>query len=138
MSEGWFGDEYLVLFSEAEVSAATERYRLGELLPGHSAIGLRGWNDLIVRDARGRTYTVPAVPLAVQYLAPYAAPGEISLVPDGRFAGKIKWYVKPLVFGGDPNAGENLTWVTHEQHAELVTWWNAKHREIRARGAAGA
>jgi hypothetical protein len=48
---------------------------------------------------------------------------------DSRFTGRIKWYIKPVVFGGDPNPGENVTWVTHEQHAELVAWWNRKYRE---------
>jgi hypothetical protein len=42
--------------------------------------------------------------------------------PDFRYSGKIKWYIKPIVFDGDPNPGENLTWVNHEKHAQLVRW----------------
>ena len=38
--------------------------------------------------------------------------------------GKIKWYVKALVFGGDPQSALNVIWVTHDQHAELVKYWN--------------
>ena len=36
---------------------------------------------------------------------------------DECFVGKIKWYINPIVFGGDPKAEDNITWVSHEQHA---------------------
>jgi hypothetical protein len=49
--------------------------------------------------------------------------------PDAKVRGRIKWYIKPIVFGGDPNLGDNVTWITLRQHFELVTWWNRKYRE---------
>lgn len=54
-----------------------------------------------------------------------------ELEPDSRLAGKIKWYIKPLIFGGDPESEDNLTWLPHDQHIDLVTWWNAKYREVQ-------
>jgi hypothetical protein len=134
MNEGWLGDEYLVLFGEDEACSATKRYRAGKTLPGYAVIGLRGWDDFIVRDAQGDMHTVPTVPLEPQYVTPYVLPDHPSLEPDSRFVGKIKWYVKPLVFGGDPNAEGNTAWVTHEQHGELVVWWNTKYKELKASG----
>jgi hypothetical protein len=136
MNEGWIGDDYLVLFDEAEMAQATARYQVGTQLPGHSVIGLRGWDDLIVRDAAGGTHLIPSVPLDLQHMTQYAVPGQSALKQDGRFTGKIKWYFQPVVFGGDSNAGTNVTWVTHEQHGELVAWWNAKYRELKANGGA--
>jgi len=32
--------------------------------------------------------------------------GQVNFNPS-----RIKWYVKPLIFGGDPNEKENVTWV---------------------------
>jgi hypothetical protein len=58
---------------------------------------------------------------------------ETVLQPDGRFAGKIKWYLKPIAFGGNASVGENLVWVSHDEHAQLVKWWNDKYRSMNAR-----
>ena len=38
--------------------------------------------------------------------------------------------ISSLCFGGDPNVGPNLNWITLEQHTELVKWWNRKYREL--------
>ena len=133
MREVWHGADYLVLFDEAEVGAASERYEVLRLLPGFKVLGLRGWDDFIVRNATGQTYSVPTLPLDTQYLSPFSVPeGETVLHPDGRFTGKVKWYVKPIVFGGDAGVGENLVWVSHEEHAQLVKWWNDKYRSLKA------
>lgn len=134
MREGWFGDDYFILFSEDEAPAASQRYRAGEALPGCAIIGLRNWDDFIIRDGGGGTYTVPTVPLTDEYLVQTDVPPAASLEPDHRFVGKVKWHVTPLVFGGDPAAAENLTWVSHDEHAQLVAWWNAKYREVRSPG----
>ena len=107
-------------------------------MPGYTLVGLKGWDDFIVRDLSGAALTVPTVPLSSEYLEPYDVPsgsGERTsdggLPPlDGQGRGKIKWYVKPLIFGGDPSLGENLIWVTLEEHAELVRWWNRLRREL--------
>jgi hypothetical protein len=132
MNEGWHGDDYLILFTELEVAGASDRYGISTLLPGYEIIGLRGWDDFIVRDSAGRTYSVPTVPVEFQYLSPFAVPDEEPrLRSDARFSGKIKWYVKPIVFGGDTNVGENLTWISHDQHAQLVRWWNNQYRSAK-------
>lgn len=130
MTEGWFGDDYFVLFSDDEAVAASRRYGIGEALPGYMIIGLRGWDDFVVRDSAGCTYAVPTVPITSGSLERIDVPPGASLEPDDRFPGKIKWYTTPIVFGGTPEPGENLTWVDHDQHAALVVWWNAKYREL--------
>jgi hypothetical protein len=131
MREGWHGEEYLVLFDEAEVLEASVRYDIASSLPGHEVLGLRGWDDLIVRDPVGLVFTVPTVPLSLNHLEPFQLPDRSTeLVHDPRFTGRIKWYVQPVAFGGEPELGENLTWVGREQHAQLVRWWNDKYREL--------
>ena len=131
MREGWRGDDHLILFDETEVSAASHRYSISDFLPGFGLVGLRGWGDFIVRDSAGSTFCVPTVPLDPQYLSPFSLPdGAVALQPDVRFESKIKWYVKPIVFGGDPSAGDNCVWVSHEQHAQLVRWWNDQYRAL--------
>jgi hypothetical protein len=132
MQEGWFGDDYFVLFSEDEALSASQRYRVGETLPDYVIIGLCNWDDFIVRDGSGNTYALPTVPIAREYQRQVAVPPGALLEPDDRFVGKLKWYVTPLVFGGDPEAGENLIWISYDQHVELVLWWNTKYQEHKS------
>jgi hypothetical protein len=129
MQEGWFRDDYLILFGESEIEAASQRYGLSDYLPEHRLRGLVGWDDFLVRDASGQILRIPTVPLVAQYLEPYElAENTPPLEPDARFTGQIKWYVKPIVFGGDPRVGSNLVWVSHTQHAQLVLYWNQFYR----------
>src|SRR3981189_3284919 len=98
MDEGWLGDDYLVLFDEPEVAAASDRYAISQLLPGYQVLGLRGWDDFILRDSAGQTYCVPTVPTDPKYLSPFPLlEVGASLSPDPRFHGRIKWYVMPTV-----------------------------------------
>jgi hypothetical protein len=132
MTEGWFGDEHLILFDEAEVASATNRYGISQSLPGYRVIGLRGWDDFILQDTMGRTYSVETVPAIVEYLKPYTLPPAGStLSADDRFQGKIKWYLMPVVFGGDPKLGKNVIWVSHEEHAQLVRFWNDRYLSVK-------
>jgi len=131
MNEGWSGDDYLILFADSEISAVSEAYDIQALLPGYQIVGLRGWDDFIVRDANGDLFSVPTVPCIPKYLEPYELPSRmIELETDVRFAGKIKWYVKPILFGGDPSASENIQWVTRDVHARSVQWWNQLYRDL--------
>jgi len=131
MNEGWFGDNYYVLFAETEVKFKSQRYGVDTALPGYSAIGLRDWADLVVRDRHGDVYSVPVVPIDLEYLSPCDLPDGTSLESHSRFTGRVKWYVTPLIFGGDPKAEENVTWVSHEHHAELVVWWNQQYYTLK-------
>ena len=118
--------------NEAEVASASDRYSISRFIPGHQVIGLRGWDDLILRDSVGLFYTVPSVPMDSGFLSRYVLPeAESSMVPDERFLGTIKWYVQPIVFGGAPNVEKNVIWVNHEEHAQAVTWWNDLYRSVR-------
>lgn len=131
MQEGWCGDNHLILFDESEVAAVSERYAISALLPGYQILGLRGWDDFIVQDAAGRSFSVPTVPLETKYLTPFKIPANVTLLGDERFREKIKWYITPVVFGGDPQMGDNMTWVSHEQHAQLVRWWNEMYQSVK-------
>jgi hypothetical protein len=131
MNEGWAGDNYLILFDESEVASASERYAISRMLPGYQLIGLSGWDDFILRDSAGQTHLVPTVPAVPRHVSPYQMPLSAgTLQVDERLRGKIKWYTKPIVFGGNADVGENLTWVSHEQHADLVKWWNDQYRSL--------
>jgi hypothetical protein len=132
MVEGWHNDDYLVILSQSERGAATGQYKFEQFLPGYSLVGLRGWDDLIVCNQAGTTFALPAVPLQVSYLEPFSVPEAPSLQPDAPFSGKVKWYLKPLIFGGSAQDSANLAWVTHEQHATLVVWWNEQYKSIKA------
>jgi len=74
MKEGWLKDEYLILFDGSEADAAADRYGIASELPGFSLVGLRGWDDFLVRDENGRVFTVPTVPLDAGLLAPFQLP----------------------------------------------------------------
>ncbi len=128
MREGLSGENYLIVFDDDERAAAADRYGLASALPGCILVGLSGWDDFLVRDAHGRLFRVPTVPCVSSELEPFPeAVLSGPFRPDTRFIGRIKWYVQPIVFGGDPKVGDNLTWVTHEQHGQLVRWWNERY-----------
>lgn len=134
MQEGWLNDNYLILFSDAELEDISQRYAITHLLPGYTIVGLWGWDDFIVQDPSGNTYTIPTLPLDKRYLKDFRLPEPVSLETDNRYQGKIKWYITPLIFGGDANDPKNLIWVSHEQHAQLVIWWNKQYRSARGSG----
>ena len=130
MKEGWIGDDYIILFEE-ESSLLDEGYAVADFLSGYQLVGLRSWDDFIVQDSRGIKFTVPTVPLLAAHLRRLDLEFRpADLVADQGITGRIKWYIKPVCFGGDPNAGPNLQWVTLEQHTQLVKWWNQKYREL--------
>jgi hypothetical protein len=52
MLEGWHDDDYLILFDESEVAAASDRCEVLRLLPGFKVLGLRSWDDFIVGKKR--------------------------------------------------------------------------------------
>ena len=133
MIEGWHDDDYLVLFEE-EASHMTGLYDLPQYLSGYAVVGLRGWDDFIVADDQRRLFTLPTVPLEKKHLEPFSTSIDRSAIkPDARFQKKVKWYVKPVLFGGDPSAKDNIAWVSFEQHAELVRWWAKLYRDTVAK-----
>jgi hypothetical protein len=135
MKDGWFNNEYFALYeSQEEATSATLRYELSEYLAGFFVVGLKFWDDFILCDTEGRYYTVPTVPLTREDLRVYAFPSEsLTLRPDPKLAGKIKWYVQPLVFGGSASATDNLAWISHAQHFEAVVYWNKLFRDLKGK-----
>lgn len=132
MIEGWQGKDYLILFDEAEAAKFSLQYETSKYLDGYEIVGLKGWDDFIVKGKAGELATVPTVPLVAQYLSPLNfAIDPHRIKPDSRFRGKVKWYTKPLIFGGDVQAGENMIWVTLDQHVQLVKWWNDLYRKMK-------
>jgi hypothetical protein len=129
MREGWSDDDHFILLDEDESDSVTHRYRLEGTLPGYLIVGLKGWDDFIVRDHSGHLFTVPTVPIVPEHLEPLrkALPSELQR---DEHEGKIKWYLQPIVFGGSTELGENIVWVDHLIHVDLVCWWNQKYREI--------
>jgi len=139
MVEGWFKDEYLILFERGEVPTASERYFIERWLPGYEVIGLRSWDDLLIRNSAGQVFSAPCVPLSADYMSPVATlPRADALSSDTRHSGQIKWYVQPLVFAGSPTDSSNVQWVSHEHHGQLVVWWNERYLQLKTQGATGA
>lgn len=133
MIQGWHDDDYIILFEEQSESVAmTERYAAKDSLPGYTIVGIRGWDDFILRDADGLLYTVPTVPLAAEHLRPYGFDVASAILrADSRVADMIKWYVQSIIFGGDPLSQQNIAWITLDQHVDAVKWWNTKYRESK-------
>ena len=135
MFEGWHEQTYFILFDDVEAARLTEAYGLPTFLPEYVLVGLKNWDDFIVTNAQGDTCTIPTVPAIQQYLELYSFPKTLkNLVPDERLTGKIKWYIKPIVFGGDPQFGDNVRWISIEEHTALVKWWNKTYRLTASSG----
>jgi hypothetical protein len=133
MTEGWHNEDYLITFEERESIDLSLRYEIDKYLAGYRIVGLRGWDDFIVAGVDGKLFTVPTVPLDRTYLTPCGSSiRHLQLRQDDQLRGRIKWYTKPLAFGGDPGVGENMTWVNLEQHIKLVNWWNNLYQTMKA------
>ena len=133
MIQGWNNDDYLILFEEQnEAIKMSERYVVSSSLPGYALIGLKSWDDFILQDAKNHFFTIPTVPLDLQYLQPFVFNVDLTkLRADQRFAGKIRWFIKPIIFGGDPSADANTTWLSIDEHVEAVKWWNQFYRDAK-------
>ncbi len=132
MTEGWQNEDYLILFDEKESTDLSLRYEINKYLVGYRIVGLTGWDDFIVEGVDGKLFTIPTIPLDPKHLSPFGLSiRHAELRPDHRLLGKIKWYTKPVVFGGDPSARDNMTWVTLEQHIQLVNWWNKLYQTMK-------
>src|SRR5207245_7401233 len=105
MTEGWYGDDYLILFEERAV-ALDRAYGLSAALPGYRLVGLRGWDDFIVDDSNGARFTVPTVPGLAEHLAPFSTPkGPSRAEGDPTVRGGMKWRVTPTARGGHAQPG---------------------------------
>ena len=137
MKDGWFNEEYFALAeSQQEAMQLTAEYGISESLPGYFFIGLIGWDDFILSSANGNYFRVPTVPLTNENLKSYQFPGEkIRMEVDPKFAGKVKWYITPVIFGGSPTDEKNITWISYGEHAKFVRWWNAKYQELKPKNA---
>ena len=123
--EGWIDDEYFSMFSEQFAKAFSLQCHFAHFLPGMSLVGLRSWDEFIAVGDGNKVYAVPTVLLSVTYAQPFTMPDISRLEPDRRYTGRVKWYVKPLLFGGRADEPSNVTWISYEEHAELVAYWNA-------------
>jgi hypothetical protein len=87
--EGWYGNDHLILFDEAEIASASDRYAVSQFLPGYKVIGLRGWDNFILQDSTEATYCAPTIPAVADHISRYALPSRgTKLSPDIRFQGK--------------------------------------------------
>ena len=42
--------------------------------------------------------------------------------------------ITPVIVGGDPTDPQNKTWITREQHFEMVRYWNRVIGDLREQG----
>jgi len=54
--------------------------------------------------------------------------------PDWHPRGMELVEIKPIIVGGDPVDPQNKTWVTRQQHFELVRFWNRVISDLRKQG----
>lgn len=122
MKEGWHNDDYLILFEIKEIQQKEEGYEINRFLPGYSLLGMVGWDYFLVMDRENqRLFRIPTIPIVLTEKQAWNHKIDLeALKPDGRFQGKVKWYLKPIVFGGDPNPGNNMTWISHEDHVQAM------------------
>jgi len=57
--------------------------------------------------------------------------------PDWHPRGMELVEIKPIIVGGDPVDPQNKTWVTRQQHFELVRFWNRVISDLRKQGQDG-
>lgn len=126
MTEGWLNFDYVILFSQSERISYSRRYKIGNFLPGFTLAGIYDWNYFLVTDVEGTMYSLPSMPLDINSIKAFSLPEDFTLEIDERYVGKVRWYLKPEIIGGNPRDGKNLVWISLDLHADLVVWWNNK------------
>ncbi len=127
MNEGWGGEEYFIKFSEMESEEFARGYSLDSYIEGYELLGIKGWNDFILLKD-GQLFSCPTVPIDTAYIELLngdVLPGCLQSSSDLK--GKIKWYIKPLIFGGSVGKS-NEQWVDFELHMKLVNYWNNQYK----------
>jgi len=132
MTEGWNKEQYFILADSLnESKKLTELYGISESIPEFIIVGLLGWDDFILCNKNDEYYRVPTVPAIKENLEPFTFPeSPMKLESSPKYQKRIKWYIKPIVFGGSPEDPENMRWISIEEHSKLVKFWNNTYREI--------
>jgi hypothetical protein len=47
------------------------------------------------------------------------------------------FFIKPIILGGDPNAADNITYLSRRQHIEAVRYWNRIISDLRQQNEVG-
>jgi len=131
MKSGWLNDNHYNLFDSIEIENLTSKYELEKYIPNYKLIGLIGWDDFIIFK-NNFYYKIPTVPIYEKYLEEIEMIDYlIELENEKENQNKIKWYTKPLIFGGDPCDPKNIKWINIEQHSQLVSYWNKIYFNIK-------
>lgn len=113
----------------------TALYGIADYLPGYFIVGLKGWDDFLLCDQYGQYFSVPTLPLEHARLTSFSFPLEsLRLEVDEELTQKIKWYVQPILFGGDPTSKENMIWLSRSEHAQAVRYWNKLYFDTISQG----
>ena len=136
MIEGWHDkDDYVILYEEQLEAPADggSLWDCGALSPGFHTSGIKLAGTTSYYETLPGNYAAPRSCWSVrEYLQPLGFQLDPSRIQsDARFTNRIKWYITPLVLGGDPSSEKNMTWLSLEQHVEAVKWWNETYRKMK-------
>lgn len=131
MNSGWNDEIFYNLFEDNEIKMFNQKYILTNKPNEYKIIGLYFWDDFIVSKGQ-ELVKIPTIPFDLKYEEKIEINLEnIHLDNDKKINNYIKWYNKPLIFGGSPELDDNIQWINIEHHIELVNFWNKKYREIK-------
>jgi len=130
MKHFWVDDIHYNLFEEEE-HLLISKYKIDLYISGYKLIGLIGWDEFLLEKDK-KYFKVPTVPIDINNLEEISDICKLNeLTNKESIYDKIKWYTKPIVFGGNPKDEKNIIWVDIEQHIKLVTFWNNKYSEYK-------
>lgn len=145
--EGFVGQQYLRLYSVAELVELNAAYRVSAFAPGLFVIGSNGSSEAYGFDTRtvpAPVVQVPFIPLDFQYadvrgdtflgfLSNLAGTDPLTGSPapliNMEAVGKEAHFRQPLVFNGSPTDPGNQVLVPSEAHAEICVFWNGVYME---------
>lgn len=131
MKSGWHQNIHYNIFTEEEALCFYTKYNIDNYIPEYRLIGLIGWDDFII-SKNNEFYKIPTVPIDLKYCEKLPILDlSIKLTEDSRIKNLIKWYIKPIVFGGNPEAQDNVEFIDIEKHCQYVNFWNKKYFEIK-------
>src|SRR4051812_12487051 len=151
--EGFVGQSYFRLYPVENLAKLNAAFGVQEFAPGLVIFGSNGGGEAFAFDMRTSAPGVvqlPFIPMAYEYIierSPSFAdflvrmarpdPGDHRTLPthiNPDTLGKEIHEITPIVFGGSPTDPANKAYLTTEQYAEYVVWWNRTYRNVRSQG----
>lgn len=147
--EGFVGESYFRLYPAEKIIPLNTLYGTSEFAPNLLIFGSNGGGEAFAFDKRRtpiRITQIPFIPMRLEYaidrgeslseciahLKANSKPNPPASQLNPSLIGKEIHEILPVVFGGDTIDQANKVFLTPEEYAPYVVWWNRKYQQLKS------